>query len=67
MEMTQAICPKCTKPIEEGDFVVGASWNGEGGEHLTCPEQPIILETNEEERTRLAQELSASLAKIERF
>lgn len=58
------ICPKCNQAIEPGVIVVGASWNGEGGEHLECPEQPITLETNEEERQRLATALTASLATL---
>lgn len=32
-----AICPKCSKAIQDGELVTGQSWNGEGGEHITCP------------------------------
>ena len=39
--MTNETCKKCGQEIREGELITGQAWNGDGGEHLTCPE-PII-------------------------
>lgn len=63
MENTIDICPKCTHEIKEGELTTGLSWNGEGGEHIVCPE-PIVLETNEDERRQIQQALAESLVRL---
>ena len=39
--MTNETCKKCGQEIREGELITGQAWNGDGGEHITCPE-PII-------------------------
>jgi len=41
-----AICPKCNQPIKEGEFVTNLTWNGDGGQHIVCPQQEESCETS---------------------
>jgi hypothetical protein len=36
---TKTICPNCGQPIQDGGLVTGESWNGQGGQHVHCPEK----------------------------
>ena len=39
MENELTICPKCNRPIQDGELITGQTWNGEGGQHIECPSE----------------------------
>ena len=31
-------CKNCGQPFKTGELITGQSWNGDGGQHISCPE-----------------------------